>query len=115
MFGSSTTKFERAAAYLITEYNAVSANLRDTFTAGGQEKINMKGKSVTVPKIFFHLFSRAKAIQNQIKNINEDTLLNYWRIDEIEGDRIKQWKKLLDEKSTNNLESSASDVFEAGL
>ncbi|MCK5027641.1 MAG: hypothetical protein KAS07_04445, partial [Candidatus Pacebacteria bacterium] len=62
MFGSSTTKFERAAAYLITEYNAVSANLRDTFTAGGQKTIKIKNSNVTVPKIFFHLFSRSKAI-----------------------------------------------------
>lgn len=115
MFGSSMTKFERAAAYLITEYNAVSANLRDTFTAGGQMKIKIKDSEKTVPKIFFHLFSKAKTIVDQIENLDEVTLLYYWRIDKIKGSKIEQWKQLLGEKSTNKLSCSASDIFDAGL
>src|SRR3989344_7399961 len=51
MFGNSSTKFERAAAYLIAEYSAVSASLRDWFTAGGQVELQVKGKNVLVPQI----------------------------------------------------------------
>ncbi len=115
MFGSNITKFERAAAYLITEYSSVSASLRDTFTAGGKKTIKINDINVIVPKIFFHLFSMAKNIQRQIESISEDKLLYYWRIEEIKGSRIDQWKKLLNEKSTKKLMGPASDVFEAGL
>src|SRR3989344_5879922 len=60
MFGNSSTKFERAAAYLIAEYNAVSANLRDLFTAGGQIKLKVKkGKNVVVPQLAYRLYIRA--------------------------------------------------------
>ncbi len=115
MFGTSTTKFERAAAYLITEYNAVSANLRDVFTAGGQAEIRIKGSDLLVPKIFFHLFSRAKEIQEEIEKIDKEKLLNYWRIEKMEGNRINQWGKLLNERAGSNLIYSASEIFEAGL
>lgn len=74
MFGNSTTKFERAAAYLIAEYNAVSANLRDLFTAGGQVRLKIKGKNIMVPQLAYRLYSRSKAIKHKIDKMDSQTL-----------------------------------------
>ena len=115
MFGNSATKFERAAAYLITEYNAVSANLRDVFTAGGQMEIKVKRKKIIVPKIYYNMIIRAKAIKNKIDELPEDFLKHYWRIDKLSKNRLLFWKRLLNEKSSDDLSVSASDIFESGL
>ena len=115
MLGSSTTKFERAAAYLITEYNAVSANLRDVFTAGGQMEIKVKRKKIIVPKIYYNIFLRAKAIKVKIGDMEEETLKHYWRIKKIGENRLLIWKKLLNEKCSDDLPVSASEIFQSGL
>lgn len=116
MFGNSTTKFERAAAYLIAEYNAVSANLRDLFTAGGQVKLKIKGKSILFPQLAFRLQSRAKAIEKKIEILDAEKLRFYWRSEKLEKVRLNQWKKLLDEKfSLIKSGVKASDIFDAGL
>jgi len=116
MFGNSSTKFERAAAYLIAQYNAVSANLRDLFTAGGQIKLKVKGKNVVVPQLAYRLHIRAKAIEKKIKELDAKTLAYYWRSDKLENDRLKQWKKLLNDKFVLIKSGvKASDIFDAGL
>ena len=116
MFGNSNTKFERAAAYLIAEYNAVSANLRDLFTAGGQIKLKIKGKSVLFPQLAYRLHSKAKAIEKKIKEMDTKTLAYYWRSDKLEKDRLKQWKKLLNAKfALIKPGVKASGIFDAGL
>lgn len=116
MFGNSTTKFERAAAYLIAEYNAVSANLRDLFTAGGQVRLRVKGKSVLVPQLAYRLYSRSKAIKYKIEKMDSKTLTYYWRRDKLAKDRLKQWKGFLNKKFAL-IKSGvvASDIFDAGL
>src|SRR3989344_2308540 len=116
MFGNSSTKFERAAAYLIAEYNAVSANLRDLFTAGGQIKLKVKGKNVVVPQLAYRLHIRAKAIEKKIKELDAKTLIYYWRNNKLESDRLKQWKKFLNDKFVLvKFGVKASDIFDAGI
>jgi len=115
MFGDSTTKFERAAAYLITEYNAVSANLRDIFTAGGQMEIKVKRKKIIVPKIYYNMFVRANAIKKKIDELPEEILKHYWRVDKLDKNRLLFWKRLLDKKSSDDLSISALDIFRSGL
>jgi hypothetical protein len=116
MFGNSNTKFERAAAYLIAEYNAVSANLRDLFTAGGQVKLKIRGKSVTAPQLAFRLRFRAKAIEKKMRAMDAEKILFYWRVKKLERDRLRQWKKLLDKKfSLVKSGVKASAIFDDGL
>lgn len=116
MFGNSSTKFERAAAYLIAEYNAVSANSRDLFTAGGQIKLKVKGKSIVMPQLAYRLQIRAKAIEKKIKELDDETLAYYWRSEKLEKDRLSQWKKLLNDKfALVKSGVKASDIFDAGL
>lgn len=112
MFGNSNAKYERAAAYLIAEYNTVSANLRDNFTAGGQVYLKINGKKILVPQVVYAMYKRAKAIKEKIKEIDEQKLLYYWRSKKMERDRLEQWKKLL---KKNKLGVIASKVFEVGL
>jgi len=88
MFGKSTAKFERAAAYLIAEYNAVSANLRDTFTAGGQIEIRVKGKKVLLPQIYSNLMTNAKNIGKRIEQFDNKTLKYYWRVKKVETNKL---------------------------
>jgi len=115
MFGGSTTKFERAAAYLIAEYNAVSASLRDTFTAGGQVEFKIKGKKVSLPQIYGNLALNAKNIREQIKQLDKKTLKYYWRVNKIEANKITQWKKLLDKNAKMDPKSAKpSEVFTHG-
>ncbi len=119
MFGNSTAKFERFAAYLISKYNIVCPNARDLFSAGGSVKIRIKKKSIAVPRILHNLHRRAKSIEKKIKRIDDETLLFYWRINALKKDRLAQWKKLADAKTallkSNKFSISASDVFDAGL
>lgn len=116
MFSSSSMKFERAATYLITEYNAVSASLRDVFTAGGKRKLKIKGKNILVPQLAYRLHIRAKAIEKKIKEIDNKILAYYWRSNKLKDDRLRQWKRLLNNKFTIiDSRIKASDIFDAGL
>lgn len=105
IFGNSTLKFERAAAYLITNYNAVSSNLRDSFTAGGQVDIN--GKKIA--RIFYNLFLYAKNIAKLIKEIPAEKLYYYWNR-EIKIEPLEIWQELLGSYSKD-----AVTVFKSGL
>lgn len=108
MFGVSQAKFERAAAYLIAEYNAVSANLRDLFTAGGKVEMKIKNKKITVPQIITRLKERADSIREKIKQMDERTLAYYWRVKKVDKDRLGQWKKNLQKSKCGSI---AAKIF----
>ena len=95
IFGGSQSKFERAAAYLISEYNAVSPSLRDTFTAGGQVEVNIKNKSLILPQIYKNLILNLVNIKKTIKSVDKKTLRYFWDVKKIESNRFKQWKKIV--------------------
>jgi len=116
IFGKSQTKYERPAAYLITNYNSVSSNIRDIFTAGGQMTIFINGVEVLIPQIFYNLMEKAKEIQDMIENIPDEKLKNYWRTEQIKAPRIEQWKQILDYQTGTLLGSMpASSIYEWGL
>lgn len=116
ILGSSSLKFERVAAYLITHFNAVSPSLRDYFTAGGQELITIKKKNYKVPQIYKHLFEVSKNIKHYLAEVKKGELGYYWRSKKIKGENIDEWKKIID-KAASDLPKGikASDIFEAGL
>ncbi len=112
IFGSNNTKFERAAAYLITEYNAVSANLRDVFTAGGKVSLKVGGKKKLVPQIFYQMQLRSKSIVAKINKLDSSVLSYYWRIGKIEKDHLGEWKKILRKNKEGGM---LCKLFDAGL
>ena len=65
--------------------------------------------------IYYNMIIRAKAIKNKIDELPEDFLKHYWRIDKLSKNRLLFWKRLLNEKSSDDLSVSASDIFESGL
>jgi hypothetical protein len=109
IFGNSTTKFERATAYLITNYNAISSNLRDNFTAGGREIITIDGQDKSISQIIYRLFLRAKNIEKTIKKIPTDKLSYYWNRD-VKTNPLEIWQVLL-----SNYSKDAVMVFNKGL
>jgi hypothetical protein len=116
IFTASTKKFERPAAFMISEYNAVSTNIRDAFTAGGKVKIRMNNKIILVPKIFYKLYIYLADIQKKIDDFDEETLRFYWKVDVINRDRLKQWKGILSEIPSSDVHGiSISDIFEGKI
>ncbi len=117
IFGNNNkTKFERVAAFLLNDYNAITHNLRDFFTAGGQVGLKVSGKKIMVPQIFALLFEKAKLVTRTIDLIPQDKLLEYWKLKNIGNDRIEAWKSLLNKSSDSDLENcKASEIFESGL
>ena len=116
IFGPSNAKYSRAAAYLVTGYNAVSANLRDHFTAGGPETFSVGGRQIRPPKVFYTLLSYAKSIDKIIEDIDEEQLLYYWRVNSLSGKRIEIWKELLNKHAAwTEAGLRASDIYEWGL
>ena len=116
IFSKNQTKYEKPAAYLITDYNAVSSNIRDNFSAGGQMLINVQGRSVLVPQIFSVLKDLAKKIAQVIDEIPEDKLAYHWRAQVVRSPRIDSWKRLLDEHARSQITGvTASEVYESGL
>lgn len=117
IFGSNRMKFERPAAYLMTQYNAVCGNVRDIFTAGGQELITIKTRSVKVPKIHKKLFEYSRRISQRLETLEKEKLRYYWRTDaqESRGKPIDIWLRLLSERSVEAVGPTPLDVFEAGM
>ncbi len=107
--------YERTAAYLITEFGAVSASLRDEFSAGGQQEVKVVGEKKTVPQILSQLHDYSPKIAVRIHEIDEELLKFYWQVSKIEADRIEQWKELVDKDATKGLDYGLpSEVFQSG-
>ncbi len=112
VFGGSSLKFERPAAYLVSNYSLVSSNLRDLFTSGGKRNIRLARGVVRLPRIYAHLFERAKDIATALPKFPADKLRYYWRVEDLAKDRLVQWRALLAEKS---IREDVEEVFDAGL
>jgi hypothetical protein len=116
IFGRNQMKFERPATYLITEYNTVSANMRDHFTSDGKVTVNVNGVEELVPRIFFNLMKKAKDIEILLDKFSDEKLKYYWRTGDIKTSRIEQWKRMVDYHTGTQLDKmTASDIYEWGL
>jgi len=116
IFGNSNLKFARPAAYLFTEFGALSSNLRDKFTAGGQAKVTIKGSTITIPKVLHKLLIRSKKIDKAIREMDKSKLSHYWRVDTIKSPTLNQWKELLNKNSSwKKGKIKTSDIFDFGL
>lgn len=111
----SRANYERAAAYMITEFGAVSTSLRDAFSAGGQQEVLVARERRSVSQVLSQLRNYAPQIASRINEIDEDLLKFYWQVTSIEADRIEQWKGLVDRNAASGLGvESPSEVFQSG-
>jgi len=115
MFGNSNAKFERAAAYLVSEYNAVNASLRDLFTAGGKKQIDAETGKIKVSQLYYKVYASATEIRAVIEDMSEEKLINYWRVDALETDRVSQWLKMVSSHEKDDLEVFLAPIFEIGI
>ncbi len=107
--------YDRAATYLVTEFGAVSASLRDEFSAGGRREVLVARERRPVSQVLSQLRGYAPRIASQINEIDEDLLRFYWQVPSIEANRIEQWKELVDRAATSGLGAeSPSEVFQSG-
>lgn len=107
--------YDRAAAYLITEFGAVSISLRDEFSAGGRQEVLVARERRNVSQVLSQLRSYAPRIASRINEIDEDLLKFYWKVPSIKTDRIEQWKELADKDAASGLGTeSPSEVFQSG-
>jgi citrate lyase beta subunit len=110
-------KYDRVAQILLTEFQAVSGNLRDHFSASGRREIALKGdRKITVPQMIFHLHSNAKAIQKVLLAIDKEDLHQDWKTTEAPSDKVVAYGQLLNAISDFKEQGlSAGDVFFDGI
>lgn len=114
IFGSSRSKFERPAAYLMTQYNAICPNVRDVFTAGGRKEIIVAGQPTIVSQMRKRLFDLSPYIHKRLTILGEEKLRYYWRVEEVSADHMKDWRRLVRERESVSMnEKSAVDIFES--
>jgi len=107
--------YDRAAAYLITEFGAVSASLRDEFSAGGRKEVLVVRERRRVSQVLSQLRRYASRIASRINEMDEELLEFYWHVTSIEVDRIKQWKEIIDGVAVGGLGAQLpSEVFQSG-
>lgn len=88
-------KYNRYALWLATQKGVVNTNVRDSFSAGGQVMMKTaSGIEVKMPAAFGHIKKYYDLIKETIEEAESQTLMEYWEVDEVEGDRIKQWGQL---------------------
>lgn len=117
IFGTSTSKYERLPGLLLAEYQAVSSNIRDKFSAGGQATLDLGHEgSFEVRAIDARLYSYARPIADYLHKASIDTLKEYWRVEEIPTNRNLAFSDLLNSATQNVVgEILVGDIFLAGL
>ncbi len=100
---SSSTKYDKVAAWLIKEYGIVSSSLRDSFSAGGKVTLIIDAvKYKNIPKVFGRLIEYIDLIKDSINEVVPSDLTEYWQLPKSKAnnlisfdDRLDQWLKEL--------------------
>jgi len=95
IFGNSKTKYQRITIWLINRHSVVLQNLRDVFTAGGQQDIEIENKVFKLKsKIFVTLQKYKKGIFERMKTISKEDLKYCWENFDDKKPVLDQWIKL---------------------
>lgn len=89
-----TKKYNRFALWLILEKGIVDTSLRDRFSAGGRVNYPIHGEFVSIPKVLAGLRGYKDIIVNIINHAPEQKLIESWRVENLQKDRIRQWISL---------------------
>jgi hypothetical protein len=88
-------KYKRVAIWLANRHGVVSPSLRDEFTAGGQQDIEIDGKVYkSKSKIFATLQKYKENVFKRIKTISKNDLKYYWKSFDEKKTVQKQWIEL---------------------
>ena len=86
-----TKKYNNYSLWLATKKGIVNTCVRDSFSAGGQVPMSVKGISMLVPAVFGRISQYRDLIVETIVNESEEALKEYWSVDSIQGNRVVQW------------------------
>jgi hypothetical protein len=100
---SSSTKYDKVAAWLIKEHGIVSSALRDSFSAGGKVTLTIDTvKYKNIPKVFGKLIKYIDLIRNSVDEITPSDFIEYWQLSKSKAnhlvsfdDKLDQWLKQL--------------------
>lgn len=98
IFGRSQTKYQNFAAWLAARHGVVDSSLRDRFTAGGQQKIEINGIIYrNIPKIFYYLGGNAKKIIELVSRLTVEEVRHYWDLKEYlkRDELVDKWVQLI--------------------
>ena len=105
-------KYNRYALWLATQQGIVNTNVRDSFSAGGQVILPTDGGlSVKMPAAFGRINTYSKMIQDMINDTDEEILKEYWEVDQISDNRIRQWCQLVSEDVSSNVYRVLTAIF----
>ncbi|MEE6032326.1 hypothetical protein [Avibacterium paragallinarum] len=95
ILSNSRDKYDKFALWLATKHGIINTSLRDDFSAGGQQTIYINdGSSYVASAVLKRVETSIRAIKYFIQNTPIEYLQVLWD-QEIEQDRILQWKNLV--------------------
>ena len=108
LFSGNKEKYKKLASWLVAEHGLALFNARDFFTAGGQKKIMVAGKTYEdVPKIFWQLKGKLERIKLEIEKLPADVILENWGFEDTYSvDRFSKWVELIEAYSKKQLKES---------
>ncbi|KGN83949.1 hypothetical protein [Porphyromonas sp. COT-290 OH860] len=97
ILSSKKDKYARMSLWLATIESVITSNLRDKYTAGGQEQLSFEGKHYAIPKIVKTLIDLLPLIKDQLELLNIEELQEYWPVKPCQSAESLyiQWSKLV--------------------
>lgn len=92
---SGTTKYQRYALWLVTNWGIVDTSIRDQFSAGGQVDVaTTRGVFKKVPAVFGRIAKNRDLIAETIASADKAILQEYWEHIDIPENRLLYWCQL---------------------
>lgn len=80
-------KYNNMSMWLVTANSIINPHIRDSFSAGGTTII----KGIQFSKVYEKLTNNCEKIKEELNQIDEQLLIEYWKIAKIDKNRLKQW------------------------
>ncbi len=111
LVGNKPDKFNKFALWLSTRKGVICPNVRDVFTAGGQEKIILNDNTyLTVPQIIMKIYLNIEKIKLALSTFEIEEIKTYWNCELREENKFSKWVELIEQNSKfaskNNLSLS---------
>lgn len=111
VFSNRGDKYSRLAIWLVTREAIVCPNVRDLFSAGGQDSYIIKGKVYNkVPKVYINLFKNIDSILEILVDTSSIELAEYWKEKTSESKKIMDWINLISINSKSVQKAKHLDV-----
>ncbi len=111
VFSNRGDKFARLAIWLVTRQAVVCPNVRDLFSAGGQEAFIIKDKVYkNIPKVYINLFKNIENVLEILLNTSSLELSEYWKEKTSENKKILNWIHMVSMNSKSVQKAKHLDI-----